>query len=200
MVQPFPAYRPSTVAAETMVATSQPLATRAGLRILEQGGNAVDAAVAVAYALNVVEPESAGIGGGGFMLIHLAESGRTVAIDSRETAPAAATPGMFEGVPSSSLQGVAVGVPGMVRGTAMALEKYGRLPLSAVLQPAITLADGGFAATPRYAAGSCSSRARNSPEAADHFCPGGVPPAVGALVRNAPLDATLRLIAEHGPN
>jgi gamma-glutamyltranspeptidase/glutathione hydrolase len=185
---------------EGVVAVANPHGAEAGARILEQGGNAVDAAVAIAYALNVVEPESAGIGGGGFMLVHLAESGRTFVIDSREKAPARATADLFVGVPSPSLQGVAVGVPGMVRGTAHAIDNYGRLPLSAVLQPAIALADDGFAATPRYVSGSCGTRAQNSPEAAAYFCRGGAAPAVGSLVRNPPLAGTLRLIAEHGPD
>ncbi|HZF80174.1 MAG TPA: gamma-glutamyltransferase, partial [Rubrivivax sp.] len=169
--------------------------------MLEQGGNAVDAAVAIAYALNVVEPQSAGIGGGGFMMIHLARTGQTFFIDSREKAPAGATPDMFVGVPNSSLQGVAVGVPGMVRGTALALERYGRLTLAQTLAPAIELADTGFAATPRYAAVSCNSRSQNSPQAQAFFCPNGggtQGPEVGSLVQNKPLARTLRLIAEHG--
>jgi gamma-glutamyltranspeptidase/glutathione hydrolase len=181
-----------------VVSVANPYGAEAGAKILEQGGNAVDAAVAVAYALNVVEPQSAGVGGGDFMVIHLAQTGQTFAIDTREKAPAGATPDMFVGVPSASLQGIAVGVPGMVRGTAMALEKYGRLPLAQVLQPAIGLAGEGFAATPRYVDASCSSRARNSPEAEAYFCPGGVAPPVGALIRNEPLARTFRLIAAHG--
>ncbi|WP_425261297.1 gamma-glutamyltransferase [Rubrivivax sp. RP6-9] len=187
-----PAYR------RGVVAVANPYGAEAGAQILERGGNAIDAAVAIAYALNVVEPQSAGIGGGGFMMIHLAATGETFAIDTRETAPAAATPDMFVGVPSASLQGVAVGVPGMVRGTALALERYGQLPLRRVLQPAIRLADEGFAATPRYAAVSCNSRSQNSPEAAAFFCPGGAAPVAGSLVQNKPLAETLRLIARHG--
>ena len=187
-----------------VVAAANPYGAEAGARILEQGGNAIDAAVAVAYALNVVEPQSAGIGGGGFMMIHLAATGQTFAIDSRETAPAGATADMFVGVPSPSQQGVAVGVPGMVRGTALAVERYGRLPLAQVLQPAIRLADEGFAATPRFvASANCAgteltSRARNSPRAADYFCPGGQAIAAGMAVSNPPLAETLRLIALHG--
>lgn len=181
-----------------VVAVANPYGAEAGARILQRGGNAIDAAVAIAYALNVVEPQSAGIGGGGFMMIHLANSNQTLVIDSRERAPAGATPDMFVGVPSSSLQGVAVGVPGMVRGTALALENYGRLNLRQVLRPAIELADEGFAATPRYVNASCSSRARNSPEAEAFFCPGGVPPVVGQLIQNKPLAETLRLIATRG--
>ncbi|HEY6135751.1 MAG TPA: gamma-glutamyltransferase [Rubrivivax sp.] len=185
-----------------VVSVANPYGAEAGARILEQGGNAIDAAVAIAYALNVVEPQSAGIGGGGFMMIHLASTGKTFAIDTRERAPAAATPSMLDGVPSASLQGVAVGVPGMVRGTALALERHGKLPLAQVLQPAIQLADQGFAATPRFVASTAcanpSSRALNSPESAAYFCPGGVSIPVGSLVTNKPLAETFRLIATHG--
>ncbi len=202
-----------------VVSVANPYGAEAGARILEMGGNAVDAAVAIAYALNVVEPQSAGIGGGGFMMIHLAgrggherwhdsdgddrgrqrgPRGRTFAIDTREQAPAGATPGMFVGVPNASLQGVAVGVPGMVRGSELALRRFGRFDLSDVIQPAITLADDGFAATPRYALVSCNARSQNSPEAAAAFCPNGGAPVAGTLVQNKPLAETLRLIARHG--
>jgi gamma-glutamyltranspeptidase/glutathione hydrolase len=186
-----------------VVATANPYGAEAGARILEQGGNAIDAAVAIAYALNVVEPQSAGVGGGGFMMIHLARTNQTFFIDTREKAPAGATPDMFVGVPSASLQGVAVGVPGMVRGTALALERYGNLELADVLQPAIRLADEGFAATPRFSASiSCNpnSRNMNSPQVADYFCPGGQPIQAGALVQNKPLAHTFRLIAANGPD
>jgi len=186
-----------------VVAVANPYGAEAGARILEQGGNAIDAAVAIAYALNVVEPQSAGIGGGGFMLIHIARTGETFAIDSRERAPAGAKNDMFVGVPNASLQGVAVGVPGMVRGTALALQQYGNLPLAQVLQPAIRLADDGFAATPRYSAVSCNPRSQNSPESAAFFCPNGggtQGPAVGSLVQNKPLAETFRKIAANGPD
>ncbi len=187
-----------------VVSVANPYGAEAGAKILEQGGNAIDAAVAIAYALTVVEPQSAGIGGGGFMMIHLAKTGQTVIVDSREEAPAGATPDMFVGQPFSrrSLQGVAVGVPGMVRGTEMALKDFGKLSLAHVLQPAIALADDGFAATPRFVSSpqcsSATSRAKNSPLSADYFCPGGVARAVGSLVTNKPLAETFRKIAEHG--
>jgi gamma-glutamyltranspeptidase/glutathione hydrolase len=186
-----------------VVTAANPYGAEAGAKILEAGGNAIDAAVAVAYALNVVEPQSAGIGGGGFMLIHLARSGRTFAIDSRERAPAGATPAMFEGLSfdAASTSGIAVGVPGMVRGTALAVKRWGNLTLAEVTAPAIKLAREGFAATPRFVAASCSSRARNYPETEAYFCPGGIPRvAEGELVQNLPLARTLRKIATDGPN
>lgn len=187
-----------------VVAVANPHGAEAGAQILERGGNAIDAAVAIAYALNVVEPQSAGIGGGGFMMIHLARTGETFTIDTRETAPAGAARDMFVGVPSASLQGIAVGVPGMVRGTALAVQNYGRLSLAQVLAPAIRLADDGFAATPRFVASpTCAnpnSRAQNSPESAAYFCPDGQPIPVGSIVYNKPLAETFRLIATHGPD
>lgn len=194
--------RPETGKAfrQGVVTAANPYAAEAGAQILEAHGNAIDAAVAIVYAINVVEPQSAGMGGGGFMMIHLAKTKETFFIDTREKAPAGATRDMFVGVPNATLQGVAVGVPGMVRGTAVALEHFGKLSLAEVLQPAIKLADEGFAATPRYAAVSCNSRSQNSPEAAAFFCPNGTNPIVGSLVQNKPLAETFRLIAKNGPD
>ena len=183
-----------------VVAVANPHGAEAGAKILEQGGNAIDAAVAIAYALNVVEPQSAGIGGGGFMMIHIARTGETISIDSREKATAAATRTQFQGLSNASRKGVAAGVPGMVRGTALAVERYGRLTLAQTIAPAIELADNGFAATPRYSDASCADRAKNSVETRDYFCPGGVPPAVGSLVLNKPLAETFKLIAANGPD
>jgi gamma-glutamyltranspeptidase / glutathione hydrolase len=189
-----------------VVSTANPFATEAGARILQTGGNAIDAAVAVAYALNVVEPQSAGIGGGGFMMIHLAATGETFAIDSREKAPAAATTDQFVGLnfTQASTSGIAVGVPGMVAGTAMAVQNWGRLPLRRVLAPAIALAEDGFAATPRFVTSpncaSATSRAKVYPETAAYFCPDGVAIAEGTIVTNKPLAQTLRGIARRGPD
>jgi gamma-glutamyltranspeptidase/glutathione hydrolase len=127
-----------------VVTASEPAAAQVGADVLRKGGNAIDAAVAVQFALNVVEPKSSGIGGGGFMMIYLARDRRIVIVDSRETAPAAADPGMFlpASDPSSpfpfdlsSTSGIAVGVPGTVRGVATALNNWGTLSFAEVLQP-----------------------------------------------------------------
>ena len=177
-----------------VVTTANPYAAEAGAKILEAGGNAVDAAAAIAYALNVVEPQSAGIGGGGFMMIHLASSGSTFAVDSRERAPALATPGMFVGKSFEPRPRRAS--PSAYRAWSAAPHWRSRaradLTLAQVIAPAIKLADEGFAATPRYVAASCSSRARNYPESEAYFCPGGVSRvAVGRIVQNQPLAETL---------
>lgn len=136
-------------AKQGMVASVDEAATRVGVEILKQGGNAVDAAVAVGYALAVTHPQAGNLGGGGFMLLRTKE-GKTVAIDFREMAPAAATRDMFlddQGNPDSKkslTSHLASGTPGTVAGFSLALEKYGTLPLNTVLQPAIKLAKQGF--------------------------------------------------------
>ena len=150
-----------------VVSVANPYGAEAGAKMLEQGGNAIDAAVAIAYALNVVEPQSAGIGGGGFMMIHLAKSGETFAIDSREKAPAAATPTMFAGMSftAASTSGLAVGVPGMVRGTALAVEQLGPAAAGAACSRRRS-SSPTTASPPRRATcrSSCSSARRNYPE------------------------------------
>ena len=139
---------------EVMVVTSQVDATRVGVAVLRAGGNAIDAAIAAGFALNVTQPQSTGIGGGAFVLIRLAD-GTAVAIDCRETAPAAATRDMYlrEGVADkASLFGpLAAGTPGLLAGFALALREYGTQPLAEVLRPAIRLAEGGYAVGPYQA-------------------------------------------------
>lgn len=127
------------------VAADHPLTSQAGVEILRQGGNVVDAAVAVGFAQSVLRPASSGMGGGGFMVIWDAKKQRSIALDYRERAPLAATRGMYaEGGSEASRRGaLAVAVPGHVRGLCHALEKYGTLPLSTVLQPAIRYAKEG---------------------------------------------------------
>ncbi len=154
--------RPGSVPAfyDGVVTTSEPLAAQAGARVLAEGGNAVDAAAAVLFMLNVVEPQSSGIGGGGFMLIHMAGANETVVLDYRERAPAAASPDMYLGQSDYSLRassGYTVGVPGAVRGVATALERWGTLTLAEVLQPAIEAAGQGIPVSARLAGDSASS-------------------------------------------
>lgn len=132
-----------------MVASSEPLASQAGVQILQAGGNAIDAAVAVGFALAVTHPVAGNLGGGGFMLIRLAD-GESVVVDYRESAPAAAFRDMYldskgEPIPDESTVGaLAAAVPGTVAGLVLAEKKYGKLGLARVLAPAISLARGGF--------------------------------------------------------
>src|SRR5690348_13532080 len=132
-----------------MVVAAEPLATDVGVEIMKAGGNAVDAAVAVGFALAVTFPYAGNIGGGGFMLIRMA-NGEAVVIDYREEAPAGASHNMYlnskgDLIPDASTFGPqAAGVPGTVAGLALAEKKYGKLGLARVLEPAIHLADDGF--------------------------------------------------------
>ncbi|SDY73373.1 gamma-glutamyltransferase [Delftia lacustris] len=133
-----------------MVASEQELASRIGLQILKSGGNAVDAAVAMGFALAVALPNAGNIGGGGFMVVHDAKSGKNIALDFREVAPSKATRDMYVGADGKVIDGkslythYAVGVPGTVAGMEHALKKWGSLPLSTVIAPAAKLADKGF--------------------------------------------------------
>jgi gamma-glutamyltranspeptidase/glutathione hydrolase len=191
-----------------VVAVSHPAAAAAGARMLAQGGNAIDAAAAVQFALNVVEPQSSGIGGGGFMLIHLAKTGETLIVDSRERAPAAASADMFapDGLAmpfrQASTSGLAVGVPGTLRGVDTALHRWGTLSLAQTLQPAIELAEHGFRVN-RFLADDIvddDGRTRLQPETAAIFRPGGIPLAEGDWLTQPDLARTLRLIAATGPD
>lgn len=144
-------------AANGMVASQEALATKIGVDIMQQGGNAIDAAVAVGYALAVTLPRAGNLGGGGFMLVYLADEQRSVAIDYREVAPQTASADMFldaNGDPDNTLSrfhGLAVGVPGTVLGLELALQKYGTMSLAQVIAPAIKLARDGIAVTPDLA-------------------------------------------------
>lgn len=189
-----------------VLSTTEPAAADAGLAAIAAGGNAVDAAAAMIFALAVVEPQSAGLGGGGFMMIHLAEVGETLIIDSRETAPAAADADMLAGLgfALASTSGIAVGVPGAVRGLEHAVAEYGRLALADVLQPAIALAEEGFHVSPRLADSLTSPRLGTAPgnpaydEARRWFRPEGASPQAGDLLRLPDLARTLRLLADAG--
>lgn len=190
-----------------MVAAANPLAVRAGLEMLEAGGSAVDAAIAVQLVLNLVEPQSSGIGGGAFLL-HWDEAGRrTETYDGRETAPAAATPDrfirngqrlpFFEAVKS----GLSVGVPGLVRLLEMAYRRHGKLDWARLFQPAIRIARDGFQVSPRL------NFLLTWAARPDHFAPGardyfydskGEPRPVGFLLKNPAFAETLEMVAAGG--
>ena len=185
-----------------VVSVANPYGAEAGAQILEAGGNAIDAAVAIAYALNVVEPQSAGVGGGGFMMIHLAKTGRDV---RRSTRARRRRPARRRRCSSACRTRRCREWRSACRAWCAAPRWRSRSTASCrssdVLQPAIKLADEGFAATPRYSAVSCKSRSQNSPESAAYLLPRtAAAPVVGSLVQNKPLAETFRLIAAHGPD
>lgn len=206
---PYLAEKPVT-ARHAMVVTVHRLATDAGVRILHEGGNAIDAAVAVGFALEVVYPIAGNLGGGGFMLIHFA-NGKNAFLDYRERAPLAATPNMYLNakgnvIPGASLYGYrAIGVPGSVAGLVYAEKKYGRLGLEKVMQPAIRLASHGFRLSAITAAQFHDSRLSNYPASFRKYQRNGNYYRAGDLFRQPRLAATLRTIAAdpsdfyHGP-
>jgi gamma-glutamyltranspeptidase / glutathione hydrolase len=198
--------RTAAVAASYMIAAANPLAVDAGLEVLRAGGSAADAAIAVQLVLNLVEPQSSGIGGGAFALHWQASAGRLRTYDGRETAPAAAKPDRFleDGRPlpfgEAIYGGLSVGVPGTVRLLETLHKEHGRLPWAQLFAPAIRLAEEGFHVSPRlnlllrwYGAHSFSPRAR-----AYFFDRSGSARTEGSLLRNSEFAATLRAIAEAG--
>ena len=204
---PVPASPSSETGSGGAAATVDAFASQAALEILEAGGNAIDAAIAAAAVINVTNPFSAGIGGGGFMVIYLADENRVLTIDGREAAPAAATPDMFleDGSPIPFLQrvtsGLSVGVPGTLASWQLAQSQYGTMNLATVLEPAITVAERGFPITSTFAQQAASNRERfaNFPSTAALFLTeDGEAPEEGSIHRNPDLAATLRLIGQQG--
>ena len=190
-----------------MVATREATASRIGLEVLQEGGNAVDAAATVAFALAVTLPSAGNLGGGGFMVVHDAESGETVAIDYREKSGANAFRDMFldeagEADPEKSrYSGLAIGVPGTLAGMALALERYGTISLAEALEPAMELAGRGIAVTPDLANslnGSKERLQRWPSSAAIFYKDGGVAYEPGEILVQRDLATSLRLIAEQG--
>ncbi|WP_432240843.1 gamma-glutamyltransferase [Herbaspirillum robiniae] len=189
-----------------MVATEQELATKVGVDILKKGGNAIDASVAVGFALAVVLPNAGNIGGGGFMMIHDAKTGKNVALDFREMAPQRATRNMYlddkgNVVPGRSLYThLAVGVPGTVAGLTHALSKYGTMKLSQVIQPAIELAEKGYPVSPSLALILAAEREHlgqwDSSKAI--FFKDGRPLQAGEMLVQKDLAKSMRLIAKQG--
>lgn len=188
------------------VTAANPLAAEAGLEILKAGGSAVDATIAVQAVLGLVEPQSSGIAGGAF-LMHW--DGRQVqTLDGRESAPAAATPELFlkaDGKPlpmrEAIMSGLSTGVPGVLAMLAEAHRQHGRLPWARLFEPAIRLADQGFAVSPRlFELASAEAALRSDPQAGAYFFDaGGAPKAVGIVLKNPAYAAVLRGIARQGP-
>jgi gamma-glutamyltranspeptidase/glutathione hydrolase len=188
------------------VASAHPVATQAGIEILNQGGNAFDAAVAVSAVLAVVEPYSSGMGGGGFWLLHRASDRHEIMIDGREKAPGKAHRDMYldeQGNVSKqlSLNGpLAAGIPGQPAALAHISKRYGKLPLSKTLQPAIDAANNGFKVTTYYQrlARFRVEVLRQSPDAARIFLHNNNVPPAGHVIKQPELANTLQSIAHHG--
>lgn len=201
---------PLTVHAQGMVTSADPRATEAGRQMLREGGTATDAAIAMMLALTVVEPQSSGIGGGGFLVHHDAATGRVSTVDGREKAPAAATPRLFlrpDGTRMGFLEAVAggrsVGVPGNIRLAALAHRQWGKLQWKRLFRPAIRLAERGFTVTRPFVQRTTQLAAlwQRFPDLARLYLgPDGKPLAEGARVRNPELARTLRRIADEGPD
>ena len=194
------------VASNGMVASEQELASRIGLDILKSGGNAVDAAVAMGFALAVALPNAGNIGGGGFMMVHDAKTGKSVALDFREVAPAKATRDMYLDAQGKVIDGkslythYAVGVPGTVAGMEHALKRWGSLPLSRVVAPAVALADKGFPVSETLAK-ILQQEQKNMgrwPATQAIFWKNGAPLKRGDALVQKDLAQSLRLIGEQG--
>jgi len=202
LAAPAGAERPGKAA----IASAHPLATAAGFEVLARGGNAFDAAIAVGAALSVVEPQSSGIGGGGFFLLHSVADGKDVFLDARETAPAATRGELWIGTDGKldrdkSVNGpLSAGIPGEPAAFTWLAAQRGKLPLKVSLAPAIRLAREGFPAYPRLVAAIGQRRAvlERWPAAAGLYLVDGAVPAEGQRLRFPDLAATLERIAESG--
>jgi gamma-glutamyltranspeptidase/glutathione hydrolase len=212
--QPALAARPAPIKQATVVGTGgaaasvDPIATKVAIDVLRRGGNAVDAAVAAAAALGVVEPFSCGVGGGGFMVLYSARDGRVFTLDGRETAPAAFRPDSFidpsTGNPISFAEGVTsglgVGVPGTPRLWKDALARFGSIPLADALAPSIAIARGGFEVDQTFHDQVASNQARfqDFTSTRQLYLPDGSAPVVGSTFRNPDLAQVYQTLAAHG--
>ncbi|MDQ8204074.1 gamma-glutamyltransferase [Pelagicoccus sp. SDUM812003] len=193
-----------------MVSSREKRASEAALEVLKNGGNAVDAAVTLAFAMAVTTPQAGNIGGGGFMMIHSADTNATVALDYREKAPLAATRDMYLGPDGevdkelSRYSHLSAGVPGTVAGLSAALEKYGTISLAEAIQPAIKLARNGFPVNEDLYQSLKTGKERvekHAPHALAYFYDDeGVPFPPGHLISIPELADTLELIAKEGPD
>ncbi|MBM7585376.1 gamma-glutamyltranspeptidase/glutathione hydrolase [Bacillus pakistanensis] len=202
----YDGYSQVDVGTDGMVASAHPLASQIGADVLKKGGNAIDAAIAVQFALNVVEPMMSGIGGGGFMMVYDGKTKETTIINGRERAPAGATPDMFldenrKPIPFAerSTSGTAVGVPGTLKGLETALEMWGTRPMQQLIGPAIKLADKGFPIDSVLADAIADNQDKLSRSAAgDVFLPNGQPLKEGDHLVQKDLAKTLKMIRSSG--
>ena len=192
-------------ASKWMVSSANPLASEAGRQVLRDGGSAVDAAIAMQMVLALVEPQSSGLGGGAFIVSYDAKRRRISTIDGRETAPAAVTSQLFikDGKPlgfaDAVNSGLSVGVPGVLRALELAHQRHGRLPWARLLQPAIRLAEEGFAVSTRLHAQIKGNRDLAVQAAARaYFYPQDQAAPVGYLLKNPALAEVLRRVASEG--
>jgi len=194
----FEAYRPVVMARNGMVCSGHPLASQAGISVLQRGGNAVDAAIATAAALNVVEPNMSGIGGDGFIMIYWKQSGSVQVVNATGAAPAAATLEAYrDGIPMKGIRSVSV--PGLLAGWLEAHARYGSLALEQVLEPAISLAQDGFPVSHRLAEGiAADASLREFPSSRAIFTRDGRPLQAGELLVQRDLAETFRRIAAGG--
>ncbi len=190
-----------------MVVAAHPLAARAGYDILKRGDNAVDAAIATQLVLNLVEPQSSGIGGGGFLLHYAARDGKLSAYDGREAAPAAAKPDRFLGAngrpldwPAAVVSGKSVGVPGLLRLLELAHRRHGKLPWAELFEPAIRLAENGFPISSRLHALVAADRFLSQDRNARRYfyLPDGSAKPAGAPLKNPEFAAVLKRVAAEG--
>ncbi len=194
-------------ARRAMVVAAHPLAAQAGVEILKQGGNAVDAAVATAFALNAAEPFASGMGGGGFMVVYLAQENKVTVIDFREKAPGAAYPEMFhqDGIVQTEWRrnhGLAVAVPGALAGWTLALQSYGSMTLTEVTRGAIRIAEQGFDVSPTFSKINKDEYDKIFTNAGEDTCylNEGFPYEPGDTFRNPELADFLRRLAALGPS
>ena len=184
------------------VSTVDPEATRVGLRVLKQGGNAVDAAVAAAATLGVTEPYSAGMGGGGFLVFYDAAAGKVRTIDGRETAPMSTSPDTYRGIPfdQAVTSGLSVGVPGTPRTWSKALRRWGTLSLGEALRPAARVASRGFVVDQTFVDQTAANEARfrDIVPTRELFLPGGALPVLGSVFRNPDLATTYTKLGNKG--
>lgn len=191
-----------------VVSASDPRAAAAGVEILKAGGSSTDAAIAVQLALNVVEPQNSGLGGGGFFVRHDGKSDALATIDGREAAPAGATPSWFLGpdgkpLPYSQIGsgGRSAGVPGALRLMALSHKRYGKLPWASLFKPAIKLARDGFTVSPRLHNGLARyARGMSAKDRATYFDAQGEALPIGSTFRNPELAALFEQVAKLGPD